>query len=287
MIRTKLRPGMELIVANCRLHNMESLRFQSEIPMVELSFWLNGSSEINMSGQQFHIENNQCQLAFMQHCDAEMQVPDGSAMLACKVRVEESVFFEMMGSWNGKPAMDLKHQLLASKPVRVFQQGMEPSEQLRARQFLHCPYVPALRNMYWEGIALELLATYTQRYLFDNSSARRNRKSLSRTELERIRAAAEMLVNRMDEPPTLPALSRLSGLSEFKLKAGFRDLYDTTVFGYLRDKRLAHALFLLESEQVSVYEVAIATGYSNPSHFAAVFREKFGINPGQWKKRVE
>lgn len=285
IVRTKLRPGMELIVADCRLNQSNSLRFKSDIPMVELSFWLHGNCDINMLGQQLHNESNQSRFAFTQHMDAEMHFINGRHLLACEIRLEESIFFEMIQPFGGHAEMDMKY-LLASEPVRLFQQWMDPAEQQRVRQLIHCPYVPALRNMYWEGVTLDLLASYIQRYLFDESaSIRRKGKRLSRTDIDNVRAASELLVSRMDNPPSLPELSRMVGLSEFKLKAGFRDLYETTVFGFLRDKRMAHALYLLESEQASVYEVAIATGYNNPSHFAAVFREKFGINPGKWKKQ--
>lgn len=209
------------------------------------------------------------------------------AMLACEVRLEESVFLGMVESFGGDMNMELK-RLMAAEPIRVFQQTMEPSAQLRARQLLDCPYVPALRNMYFEGKAMELLAAYMQLHLFDDIKlSRRKGKRLGRTDLDSVRAAAELLVERMDEPPTLPELSRMAGLSEYKLKAGFRELFDTTVFGYLRDKRMERALVMLEKEQVSVYEAAIATGYSNPSHFSSVFREKFGLNPSEWRKNGE
>nr|WP_240343892.1 AraC family transcriptional regulator [Paenibacillus sp. SYP-B3998] len=88
----------------------------------------------------------------------------------------------------------------------------------------------------------------------------------------------------MEQPPSLLELSKIVGISDFKLKAGFRELYETTVFGYLRDKRLAFAKSLLEREKITVYEAAITVGYSNPGHFAAVFREKYGFNPGEWQK---
>lgn len=284
IIRTKLRPGIELVVAECHLNSPRSLQFQSDIPMVELSFWFRGISEINLSGNPIHIRNNHSQLAFSQNLYAEMSYTGEENILACEIRIAEAQFNELIELCGTGRQMDLK-RITGNDPVRVFQQTIEPAEQLRAQQLLSCPYVPALRRMYWEGKAMELLVTYMQRHLFDNPEMTgRNGKWLSRTDLDHIRTAAQILVNRIDDPPTVPELSRLAGVSEFKLKAGFRELYDTTVFGYLREKRMERALILLEMGKVNVYEAAIATGYSNPSHFAFVFRKKFGFNPSDWRK---
>ncbi|ANY65921.1 hypothetical protein BBD42_05145 [Paenibacillus sp. BIHB 4019] len=287
LMRTKLRPGMELIVADCRLHSDQKLRFHSTIPAVELSFWLNGSSSIMMTGQQLYINSCSSQLSFNRQMDAQMQCQGGNPILACEIRLAEPLFMQLAESFGGASELDFK-RLLSTKPMRLFQESMNIQDQLHARELLYCPYVPAMRKMFLEGKALELLASYMQRHLFEGGNAALRRTNrLDRTDLDSLHAAAELLVHRMDDPPALPELARLVGLSEFKLKYGFRELYDTTVFGYLREKRMERALLLLRLEKVSVYEAAIATGYSNPSHFAAVFREKFGINPGKWKMQRE
>ncbi|WP_249664415.1 helix-turn-helix transcriptional regulator, partial [Lysinibacillus sp. D4B1_S16] len=74
----------------------------------------------------------------------------------------------------------------------------------------------------------------------------------------------------------LMELSRLIGLNDFKLKKGFKEMYGTTVFGYLREKRLEQASLLLQNGTMNVMEVANAVGCSNPSHFAEVRKEKYG-----------
>ncbi|MCE5168405.1 helix-turn-helix transcriptional regulator [Paenibacillus profundus] len=71
-------------------------------------------------------------------------------------------------------------------------------------------------------------------------------------------------------------LARQAGLNDFELKAGFKELYGTTVFGFLREKRLEQALCLLQQGQMNSSEVACSAGCSNPEYFAAACREKFG-----------
>lgn len=87
------------------------------------------------------------------------------------------------------------------------------------------------------------------------------------------------------DPPSFPALSRKIGLNDYKLKAGFKAMFGTTVFGYLREKRLEKALLLLQQGEMNVTETSSAVGYSNTSYFAEGFREKYGVNPSAFARR--
>jgi AraC-like DNA-binding protein len=122
-----------------------------------------------------------------------------------------------------------------------------------------------------------------QTFLMDGSSVM---TKLSKTDMQKIREARDIMVERMIDPPTLIELSRLIGLNDFKLKTGFKEMYGTTVFGYLRDKRLERALLLLQQGNLNVNETSCAVGYSNSSYFSEVFREKYGINPGKLVKHL-
>jgi AraC-like DNA-binding protein len=129
-----------------------------------------------------------------------------------------------------------------------------------------------------ESKALELLAlTFAQVGLEDNHSPARPR--LRPDDIERIHHARDILVDKMDEPPSLLALARHVGLNDFKLKVGFRQVFGTTAFGYLHDQRMERARRMLEERRFNVTEVACTVGYANPSHFSAAFKRKFGVNP--------
>lgn len=100
-------------------------------------------------------------------------------------------------------------------------------------------------------------------------------------EEEALKAAATYLVQNLDADHSLAEISKKVHLNEFKLKKGFKEYFNTTVFGYLRQKRMEQARDLLTQNQATVLETAQAVGYSNPSHFTRAFRNAFGINPKQ------
>ncbi len=100
--------------------------------------------------------------------------------------------------------------------------------------------------------------------------------------VERIRKAKKMIIEHMSNPLTLAELSRNVGLNEYRLKEGFKNIYGKTVFQFLNDYRLDTARQLLDSKHIKVNDAAYHIGYTNPSHFIAAFRKKFGVTPKKY-----
>jgi AraC-like DNA-binding protein len=110
-------------------------------------------------------------------------------------------------------------------------------------------------------------------------AARAEQPRLSADDVERLERVRRHLVERLEEPPTLAALARMAGWNETKLKGGFRALFGTSVFAYVRQARMEEARRLLLARRLNVTEVAQRVGYENPSKFAAAFRKQFGLPP--------
>jgi AraC-like DNA-binding protein len=107
------------------------------------------------------------------------------------------------------------------------------------------------------------------------------RRLLSGNDIESVETAARFLDQNFAEDHTLNDICRYCYLNEFKLKKGFRERFGTTVFGYLRLKRMEKAKALLTDGAKSVIEIANNVGYTNASHFARAFRQVYGVNPGK------
>ncbi len=100
--------------------------------------------------------------------------------------------------------------------------------------------------------------------------------------VERIRLAKKLLIEQMSKPPTLKELAREIGLNEYRLKEGFKNIYGKTVFQFLNDYRLDSARHMLDSGSMKVNDAAYHIGYTNPSHFIAAFKKKFGVTPKKY-----
>ncbi len=67
-----------------------------------------------------------------------------------------------------------------------------------------------------------------------------------------------------------------------KIKA----LTDMTAEKFLYDRRIRRAEYLLRESDYTSTEIAMETGYSNPSHFAKHFKERFGQSPREYRYRT-
>ena len=65
----------------------------------------------------------------------------------------------------------------------------------------------------------------------------------------------------------------------------FRREAGTTVHQYLHNKKMEYARKLLQRDDVSVSMAAAEVGYSNLAHFSRSFKQTFGVNPSDYKKK--
>jgi len=174
-----------------------------------------------------------------------------------------------------------------SERVRRYADGMEAgpiefrlSSQARfsAESIRRCPFAGVCRGLALTARSLDLLAEFIGRLNRANEPTSAPHQLLHDS-LSQVQAAAAQLRAHLEHPPSIDELAGIVGLSLSTLKRGFRQLYQTTPFGYLRARRMDHAKELLATGKSTVLEAASYVGYSNPSNFAAAFRKQFGVNP--------
>ncbi|HEX2188419.1 MAG TPA: AraC family transcriptional regulator, partial [Longimicrobiaceae bacterium] len=102
---------------------------------------------------------------------------------------------------------------------------------------------------------------------------------LSRSDVDGIHAARELLLARLADPPSLAELARHALTNEFKLKRGFKALFGTSPYAYLLEHRLELARAHLLDTEWTVAEIARRVGYSDPAHLTHAFRKRYGQRP--------
>jgi len=76
-------------------------------------------------------------------------------------------------------------------------------------------------------------------------------------------------------------ICRETGIPRSRLPEILRDGFGTTFKAYLNELRLTEASRLLRTTDRTVSEIAFAVGYNGIAHFNRVFRERFGVAPGE------
>jgi AraC-like DNA-binding protein len=98
-----------------------------------------------------------------------------------------------------------------------------------------------------------------------------------------LRRVHEYVQSHLEENISLETLARTSGLSIFHFTRVFKQSQGVTPHHYLIQRRVERARELLSHTDLSMSEIAFATGFSDPSHFARRFRELVGVPPSTFK----
>ena len=78
------------------------------------------------------------------------------------------------------------------------------------------------------------------------------------------------------------------GINPYYLSHLFRKEMGTSFVEYLTTVRVSVAKNLLKQTKMSTLEIGLAVGYSDPSHFAKVFKKREHTSPSEYrKKRIE
>jgi len=108
---------------------------------------------------------------------------------------------------------------------------------------------------------------------------------LSAGEKQKLMQARDRLLADLSEAPTIAMLAKECGLGVLKLKRGFRELFQHSVYGLFQQERMHEAMRRLARGDSSVMVVASDMGYVNASHFAVAFQKQFGVKPSSLKQR--
>ncbi len=214
----------------------------------------------------------------------QSRVPAHQRLASVSVHLEPAVFCDWLKlSEDELPAP--WRSLIRPLDQHYYERYGQPQAamQMALQQIWHCPYQSLTKRLYLESKVWELM-TLVLHEVSGGGHDPVAAQSLKCDDIERIRHAGHILQTRLDQPPSLMELARLIGINDHKLKLGFRQVFDTTVFGYLHELRLERSRQLLAAGELNVTQAARAVGFVNRSYFASAFRRRFGVNPSVYSR---
>jgi AraC-like DNA-binding protein len=152
---------------------------------------------------------------------------------------------------------------------------------------LTCPYKGDMKALFVREhlrtlLILQLLHFHETRV---RSNIRLNdRKITSRDQIKLLEIKEWIDLNFLDAN-SLTDLSRKFGINEFKLKHGFKAMFNESPIRYLQQKRLDFSLCLLRDTGKSIKEIADHIGYNHASNFSSAFSKAFGKPPQFFRTR--
>lgn len=155
---------------------------------------------------------------------------------------------------------------------------------LCAHEIYTASYETNLDKIFMQSKVLEILSYEFHELLINNTKVYDKEILFSEYDIEAINKAKNILINNMKNPPSIIELSRLVKLNEFKLKHGFKKIFNTTPYNFLLEYKLHEAKSMLENGEMNVSEIAQEIGYKQLHGFSNAFYKRFGVRPKELMK---
>ncbi len=156
--------------------------------------------------------------------------------------------------------------------------------QMILHDIINCNLQGAFRNMFLESKALSLLLCFQKCNAISSINCSSCKFLSKPIEKEKIFKAKEIILNSLNNPPTIPELSLLIGINQCYLKKGFKELFGTTVYDFVQEQRMLKAKLLLSTTGFTVTQVADKIGFSSASNFSTAFKKFAGVFPSEFQQ---
>ncbi len=147
---------------------------------------------------------------------------------------------------------------------------------------IHCEHKGCYKKLFIESRVIELLTIQLEQkeHAVDDSLAT---QELKPDEIEKMHLAKEIIINNLANPLSLTMLAKNVGTNVFNLKKHFKQIFGTTVFGFIHAYRMEQSKEMLKKGELKISEIAIAAGYKHATHFTLAFKKYFGYLPNKVK----
>ncbi len=259
----------------------ELIKHKLDSNFIQLYFCNNGKCKVafNVEHCAVNIETNSSYMVYFKDeiMNVLFNLPPKSELLAIHISIE---YFHSLFSIEGNSLYNF-NSFNTGKPI-IEPKDITPTIQLILNQLMTKQINETLRPVYIKGKVYELLS-----YYFSTSTENDNENCpyiANEETIGKIKHAKEIVIQEMNNPPSLSELAKKVGLNIKKLKTDFKEFYGAPVFTFLLNYKMELAKKLILEKQLNVNEIAVYLGYSASSHFIAAFKRKFGITPKQFGK---
>lgn len=269
--------------ANHTLKKKRLIPFNNEFPPIQMHFLLKGKRSVisKETGKIYRMTENQHNLFYVPPSDWNYTLESDNVTMF-QVQFTEDFFYNFVDE-NSKLLSQFWKKVINKEesPLSIKQDlNISPRVKSIIYQIINTELNGNLKRLFIEAKINELFINLIEQAEYIPKS---KLFTLRNSDKENLYALKEFLDKNIFKDFPLRELSRISGLNEFKLKKGFKELFGTTAFGYINDIRMEHAKYLILEGNQNISEVSDLLGYSLPHHFAKAFKRKFGYQPHKLK----
>jgi AraC-like DNA-binding protein len=279
--RTK---GVRVLYIEMRQPGYARYKFNSELDIVHLHFNISGRTSISSAkSEKFVYGPGEHNIGCGRNFQGVMEY-EGDLVQTLILQIDKNTFTEIVADTTLNRICFSDH-ILKDDPIRFFKHNLPISIAQRRiiDELINCPAQTQYKALYIYSKSIELLVD--QVMAFEAADGKAYKHCKTPYDREKIMYAADYLLKHFQNPPSLQELSRIANLNEFKLKNGFKEVFNTTVHGYLTSYRMNCAQQELEKGTKNISDIAHELGYLSVNHFSNAFTKNIGLSPSLYRKK--
>jgi AraC-like DNA-binding protein len=277
--------GVHITYGTAKINKSVTVKAECDSPAIEMHFGISGNSVAEILGtrQKIQFDTGQHNICYYPEFEGYFR-PESNEQIheMLEVNVTEEYFNRFANTES--LLMDRFQNQIARKQASLLNPknltityGMQGI----LKEIMDCKRMGTMKRIFLESRVLELLMLQMEQFESDWASSKI--LQIRPGDLEKIHHAKLLIEQNISSPYSLTGLSRAVGLNDFKLKKGFKETFNTTVFGYLHELRMQQARRLLKDTSRSINDISEYCGYTYVQHFTTAFRNKFGVTPGSFR----
>jgi AraC-like DNA-binding protein len=273
-----IRPDVHITVSSGVFQKDQKHTAEAFAPVFELSYSRGDNIQAEVNNRPVEVKSGYSVLGFIDHASTHSEYKAGFDLKLYSIWIEPAVFNDFCYAVCGRSTLVFSSFQKGNYHSLQFKTDSQEEYILSKIDSRLDDREDRLNKLFLESQILELLSLNLERLLGIEYSGVKP-AGLSKTDIESLFLAQEILLNRLESPPSLLKLSRMVHMNDCKLKRTFKIYFGKTVYEYIREQRLEKAFSLLDTGHCNVGQSAFAVGYTNLSHFSQAFRKRFGISP--------
>lgn len=276
---TEIEPGFFVLTFQNTSDSTTVLEKAIDSSFIQFHFCLKGRAEFSFNKNNYFLDLPEESTLLLYNPQKDLPINLISAPRTWTVSILISIkIFHSLFSHEANYISFLEGE---NKLKKYYKNGyISPSMAIVLNQIINYNLNTNLRQLYFKAKVYEILSLFFN--IGEDVNIEQCPFLADESNVIKIKAAKNIIIQRIVEPPTLSELSTEIDLSLKKLKKGFKQIYGTTVYGFLFDYKMELARKLLESGSHNVNEVGLKVGYSTASHFIAAFKKQYGTTPKKY-----